>query len=318
MRCRNTTGRLVILCGSFALLSGVQEADAQSPAKPGSVHATGQHELKLEPQKLRLTLSIRAEGVDAKSAIEAFLTHKERVKKELIAMKADSASIEFGATQLSSGVAGMPTEMQGYESRIIAQITRSQSNIDADEIPKHYQAVATVRAEWPLPTTDADALALLPETLKEQVTARDLAGDKNKAKLEPQQQEKLEEIQAAMQENMGYYGSGDESAPFTVLFIAKVDDVSRLKAVKAAYDEAVARAEMLSSVTGHKRGDLVSLRSGETPVVAPEEFDSLYGATSAAYAANWLPDAAGDEAQNASPSGLKYHARVDAEFALQK
>jgi uncharacterized protein YggE len=314
----NTTGRLIACAAASALLCGVPQADAQLPAKPASIHATGQHELKLPPQKLRLTLSIRAEGVDAKTAIESFLAHKERVKKELVAMKAEEASIDFGATQLSNGVAGMPAEMQGYESRFIAQVTRSSPNINAAEIPKLYQAVARVRAEWPLPTTDSDALALLPETLKEQVKARDLAGEKNKAKLDGRQQEKLEEIQAAMQENMGYQSDSDQAAPFTVLFVAKVDDESRKKAFKAAYDRAVARAEMLSTVAGYKMGDLISLRCNDAPVVGTDELESVYNSPYAAYAANRLPGSSGDETQGASPNDLKFNAGVDVEFALLK
>ncbi len=291
---------------------------AETETAPGTIHAAGQHELKLDPQKLRLTLNIRAEGIDAKSAIEALLAHKERVKSELLAMKAEEASIDFGAAQLTSGIPGMSPQMMQYGSRMIAQVAGT-SNTDPADVPKVYIAASRVRAEWPLPTTDADALAMLPETLREQVKERDLMGEKNKAQLEGPQQEKLEEMQAAMQENMGYYSDNSEEAAATVMFVAKVDEEVRKKAVGAAYERAMAQAKMLSSLTGKPLGSLKALRTGDVPVSATEEIESAYGpayAAYASYAAAQMNGVAIDEALNTSPQGLKLVVRVEAEFAL--
>jgi hypothetical protein len=285
---------------------------------PATIHATGQHELTLTPQKLRLTLNIRAEGLDAKSAIEALIEHKQRVKSELLAMKAEEASIDFGAAQLTSGIQGMSAEMMRYGARVYAQVAGA-SNVDLKDVPKVYIATSRVRAEWPLPTTDADALAMLPETLKEQVKERDLMGEKNKAELDGPQQEKLEEMQAAMQENMGYYSSDDESSPVTVVFVAKVDEAQRKVAVSAAYERATAQAKLLASVSGKSLGELKSLRTGDVPIPATEEIESTYGSAYAAYAtyaASQTSGAAVDEAQSTSPRGLKLIVRVEAEFAL--
>jgi uncharacterized protein YggE len=303
---------LLSACFSSSLLY------AQSERESGTIHATGQHEIALAPQKLRLTLTIRAEGADAKSAIESLLEHKERVKSELLAMKAEEASIDFGAAQLSSGIPGMSSEMMRYGSQVIAQIA---GNADANptDVPKVYTAVSRLRAEWPLPTTDADALAMLPETLKEQVKERDLIGEKNKAQLESSQQEKLEEMQAAMQENMGYYSSSTETSPVTVMFVAKIDEADRKAAVVAAYERAMAQAKMLASVTEKPLGSLKSLRASDVPLPATEEIESTYGPAFAAYATfapGPINSLTADEALNESPKNLKLIVRVEAEFAL--
>jgi uncharacterized protein YggE len=293
-----------------ALCSG-QLLYAESQSVPAAIHASGQHDLKLEPQKLRLTLNIRAEGVDAKSAIEALLEHKERVKNELLAMKADEASIDFGAAQLTSGIPGMSAEMGPYAARMMARQVAGALKV--------YIAASRVRAEWPLPTTDADALAMLPETLKEQVKERDLRGEKNKAQLDEVQQEKLEEMQAAMQENMGYYSDNSEAATVLVMFVAKINEDDRKKAVSAAYERATAQAKMLSSVTGKSLGSLKSLRTGDVPIPATDEMESAYGqayAAYASYAGAQMNGVAMDEALNTSPQGLKLLVRVEAEFAL--
>jgi uncharacterized protein YggE len=308
----------IFTLASLGLLWNCALARGQSPSAPATIHASGQHELKLEPQKLRLTLNIRAEGVDAKSAIEALIQHKQRVKNELLAMKAEEDSIDLGAAQLSSGIPGMPAELMRYGARMMAQVAGA-STPDPAQVPKVYIAASRVRAEWPLPTTDADALAMLPETLKEQVKERDLMGEKNKAELDGPQQEKLEEMQAAMQENMGYYSSDDGSSPVAVIFVAKIDEESRKAAVSAAYERALAQAKMLSSVSGKSLGNLKSLRTGDVPVPATEEIESTYGSAYAAYAnyaASQISGVGIDEAQSTSPRGLKVIVRVEAEFAL--
>jgi uncharacterized protein YggE len=310
--------QFTITFASLGLLWNGALACGQSPPATASIHASGQHELKLDPQKLRLTLTIRAEGVDAKSAIEALIEHKRRVKDELLAMKAEEASIDLGAAQLTSGIPGMPAAMSPYGPRMMLQVAGA-SNTDPSQVPKVYIATSRVRAEWPLPTTDADALAMLPETLKEQVKERDLMGEKNKAELDGPQQEKLEEMKAAMQENMGYYSSDDGSSPVAVMFVAKIDEESRKNAVSAAYERALAQAKMLSTVTGKSLGNLKSLRTGDVPVPATEEIESTYGTAYAAYANFAASQPAGvgiDEAQSASPRGLKVIVRVEAEFML--
>jgi uncharacterized protein YggE len=315
--------RFIITFASLGLLWNGALACGQSPPAAASIHASGQHELKLAPQRLRLALNIRAEGVDAKSAIEALIRHKQRVKNELLAMKAEEDSIDLGTAQLSSGIPGMPAEMMRYGAgiygaRMLSQVAGA-SNTDPAQVPKVYIATSRVRAEWPLPTTDADALAMLPETLKEQVKERDLAGEKNKAELDGAQQEKLEEMQAAMQENMGYYSSDEGSSPVAVMFVAKIDEESRRKAVSAAYERALAQAKMLSSVSGKSLGNLKSLRTGDVPVPATEEIESTYGTAYAAYSNFTASQPAGvgiDEAQSTSPRALKLIVRVEAEFAL--
>jgi uncharacterized protein YggE len=319
MPSRNQFQRLFSLLMLGLACSG-NPAHGQSASPVATIHASGQHELKLEPQKLRLTLTIRAEGADAKSAIEALLEHKTRVKSELLAMKAEAGSIDFGAAQLSSGIPGMSAEMAPYGARMMAQLGGA-SNIDPAEVPKVYTAVSRVRAEWSLPTADADALAMLPETLRQQVKERDLMGEKNKADLDGPQQEKLEEMQAAMQENMGYFTSAGEISPVTVMFVAKIDEKARKAAISAAYERAFAQAKMLASVSGKSLGNLQSLRTADVPVPATEGIESIYGAAYAAYtnyaaSQTMTSSVAIDEAENASPQGLKVFVRVEAEFAL--
>jgi hypothetical protein len=233
-------------------------------------------------------------------------------------MKADEASIEITSPQLSGSMAGMPQVMPGTSSIYYPQAIPPPvpGEVRPENPPKVYVAAAHVQAEWLLPTTDADALAMLPETLKEQITKRDLMGTKNKAKLDPSQQEKVEEFQAKMQEAMSYAMSTSEGQAFTVLFVANADDESRKKGIKAAYDQAIARAELLAAVTGHKLGDLVSLRCDDTPSAGVGDVQTAYA--SVGYPGLHMPQSPGAAAVSTSPGGLKLDVKVDVTFAIAK
>jgi uncharacterized protein YggE len=301
----------------FLFAVWLRPANAQTPVMtPGTVHATGQHAIKLAPQKLRLSLAIRAEGADAKSAIEAFVKHKDRVKKELVEMKADEASIEISSPQLSGSMAGMPQAWTSYPPRYFAEPPPVPGEARPETMPKVFVALAQVKAEWPLPTTDADALAMLPETLKEQITKRDLAGTKNKAQLDPSQQEQVEELQAKMQELMSYATSTGEGQAFTVLFVAKLDEETRKQAIKAAYDRAVAQAQTLAAATGHKLGDVVSLRCEDRPSSGVGDVQAQYAAVS--YPGVNMFRADGDVALSTDPGGLGIGVKVDVAFAIAR
>jgi uncharacterized protein YggE len=302
-----------LIIAALVTLTLALPASAEST---GAIHASGQHEIKLAPQKLRLSLHIRAEGADAKSAVEAFVKHKDRIKKDLLEMKAEEASIVIDAPTLAQTVPGIPAEYSAYAARYLPPPVPGEAA--RPNVPKVFVATSQVKAEWPLPTTDADALALIPETLKEQIKTRDLAGEKNKAKLDSSQQEKLEELQAAMREN--YAASTEDSHDFTVAFVAKVDEESRKAAIKAAYDRAFAQAETLAAVTSHKLGNLVSLRCEETPSTEADAAMPNYAAAmSAAYLGlNANNIANHTDALSNSPAGLKLNVQVHVEFAIAK
>jgi hypothetical protein len=296
---------------------------APAPQRP-TIHASGQHQVKLPPKKLRLTLSMKAEGLDAKSAIRALADHKTKVKTELLALKAEEASITFGATRLSSGIAGLPPEAARYGQQMIMQMLDSGPHggrggggaAKQGEMPTVFTAVASARAEWALPTTDLDALALLPETLKEQIKQRDLVGEKNKAKFEAAMQERVEEISTAMRDRMGGYSSDNETAPFAVLFVSRMDEPTRQAATKAAFEQASAEADALAKVTTFKKGPVLSLRYNTALVPNMDEMTSNY-AMQFAMAARHSTDLTGEEASGASPDDLKLVVSVEVDFALE-
>jgi uncharacterized protein YggE len=311
--------RRILIVLSLSPAFGVVPIAAGADPRPASasIHASGTKEITLQPQKVRLALIVRAEGTDSKSAIVALGKHKERVRKELLEMKADDSSITFGGPQLSHGIPGMPSEWTSYQTRIFLQSAGSNGAKDAAKMPQVYTATAKVNAEWSLPTDDIDALAILPGTLKEQIEARDLVGLKNKATLDRAKQETLEELQAKMREN--YAASTEDSDQFNIAFVAHIDEKTREQALKSAFDNAIARATQLARISGNKLGDLISLRCSESPVN-----DS--GITVPTTAAMMSGVVAGpkvtatntEDPISPNPGELKVTTKVDVEFAIAK
>lgn len=252
---------VLILLTATALSSA---ANGQVPSLPEGLNglsSSGTESIPVKPTKIRLVMWVKAEGVDAKSAIKALAAHRTRVAKELAAMKAEEASIEFSAAQVSSGDDDNESNAR-YMRRSMMQIMQ-QNGQDVSEmsLPITYTAKAAVKAEWTLPVSDSDALALLPATLTAQIEARDLAGEKNKAELDAAAKEKMEEMQAMMNEQMGgYYSSSEENSNKPkIMLVGEISDEMTKAALKKAYENAVGEAQMIAAASGQKLGKLKSV-----------------------------------------------------------
>jgi uncharacterized protein YggE len=239
----------------------VQNASGQflypdSPLGSG-IMVSGSETIPVKPTKLRLVMWVKAEGTDAKAALQALAAHRTKVKQDLIAMKAEEASITFSGSRLQSG--DNQDESASYVRMQMMRASGASPNEAA--APEVVTAMAAVKAEWSLPVQEGDALALIPATLKEQIKARDLAGEKNKAELSAEAQEQMEEMAAMMQEEYGYYGGGDAQAATApkIDFLGSVSQEQVQLATKAAFNSAFGKASALADATGQKLGSLTSL-----------------------------------------------------------
>ncbi len=244
------------------------------PSKGVSASATEM--VSVKPDKLRLLMQIKAQGSDAKSALASMNEHKEKVKKELEAMKADKDTVVFSPIRASTGDA----ESNGNSRRMMQmQMQMSQGRGGKPTAPKPlptvYTVTCTVKAEWPLPVKEGDALALLPMTLKEQISSRDIAGEKNKPKLGKAEQEQLDEMEAMMTEQYSYGGDSNNANGPIITFIAKVPEELQQKATAATFRKAVKEIESTSGATGIKLGKL----TGVTSASAIQDRSEMYAAS---------------------------------------
>lgn len=256
----------LVACFAIVLsITAVRWASAQFPySSPGGqgISATATEQMELKPQKLRLLMWVKAQGTDAKSAIQSLSKHRDRVQTDLKSMKAVESSIAFSAPRVAS------SEGNSRESQMMQQMRQMQmmrgggSSPNMDAMPTIYTAMCAVKAEWELPIQEGDALAMIPSSLKAQIETRDLEGKNNKPELDAKAQEQMEEMQAMMEEQYGgfSYSSNEQSGP-RILFVASVDEQQVAAATKSAFEAAAAKAKTLAAAAGLELGSLVSLTS---------------------------------------------------------
>jgi uncharacterized protein YggE len=250
MLLRTSTYGIVCLC--ILLVNNISLGQ-----QPMGLVAGGSGFVSVKPEKLRLLMQVKAQGKDAKAAILALSSHKERVKKELETMKADTASIVFSSTAVSSG---SDDEESAQMRRMQMQMRRANGGEESGgELPSIVTASCVLRAEWPLPVQEGDALAILPTTLREQLASRDIAGDKNKPEWSEAEQEKLEEMETMLREEYGFFSSDSEGERVRIDFIADASDEDVKTAIAEAYKRATGEASSLAAATGVKLGKLKGL-----------------------------------------------------------
>jgi len=243
--------RLVFALAAFAFVSAIDGScvfgQVVFPGIGGPISGTATEKVQLKPEKLRLVMWVQAKGKDAKSAITALNEQKTRVKKDLEAMKADPESIQFSASRVASDDTG------NQQRAMMRMQMQGRPNAKTAKPPSVFLARSAVKAEWPLPVSEGDALAILPANLLDQIKTRDLEGKSNKPMLDGDAQEQLDEMESMMQEQQYYAGNPDANGP-KIMFVARVPSEVREKAFQSAFRNAAEDAMMLSKASSIKLG----------------------------------------------------------------
>lgn len=250
-------------------------AQLSAPGSTAGITVSATESVPVKAERLRLVMIMKAKGADPKSAVMALSEHKQRVQKELEAMKAEKQSIEFTPSRLASE-GNESNQMQQMQMRMQMQMGQPGAAVAKAAPPTVHTAVCAMKAEWALPSSDGDALALLPATLKEQIKARDLAGENNKPKLSKAAQEQLEELEGMVAESYSYSNSGEQQS-LTIQFIAAIPEDAKKKAISAAFAKATKEADALAQSTGQKRGKLLSLTTDNPMSTAYAQMVGSFG-----------------------------------------
>ena len=200
---------------------------------------------------------VQAKGKDPKSAITALNEQKARVKKDLESMKADSESVQFSASRVASDETG------NQQRALMRMQMQGRPNAKAAKPPAVFLARSAVKAEWALPVSEGDALAILPANLLDQIKSRDLEGKNVKPMLDGDAQEQLDEMESMMQEQ--YYGSNPDANGPRILFVARIPSDVREKAFQNAFKNATEDAQMLSKASSIKLGKPIGISKTPSP-----------------------------------------------------
>lgn len=291
---------IVVCC--IAMYSGTAQAQSLMSSDARGLSSSATETITVKPAKIRLLMWIKAQGKDAKSAILALNGHKEKVRKELASMKAEADSVAFSPSRIGSGNSNQEQRMIQMQMRAM----RGGGNATPTPAPKIVTATCALKAEWALPVQEGDALAILPATLKEQIGARDLAGDKNKPELSESEQEQMDEMQKMMEEQMGgYYSSEDEGNGPTIKFVGTAEPADISAATKKAFESAVAKAKTVSESTGVKLAKLSTVATQSN-----NAFEDMRRFSSYSNYENQMPamfeNGSENEVSSDSASDLKY------------
>ena len=242
--------------------------DSSSTVGSGGLTSTGSHTLKLRPTRLRVAIEVRGEGRSGADALRALADQRTLVSQELLEMRADREKVEFSAPKISIGYLGFSDlnhpMLQNLIRRGLVPADPYQTDTDLEQgevpMPRSFVAISRATAEWELPTDDADALALLPETLRKQVAQRDLTGKKKRLEMTDEEQEQWAELQRqAGNQNFFVQNQNPVSSDVQWVYVATLDPKLEQEAIQAAYQEAERRAAALSAASQLKLGRVIRL-----------------------------------------------------------
>jgi uncharacterized protein YggE len=228
-------------------------------ALDGTISGNGIVVLKREPQVLRLQIDLLAKGKNLKEVLEKLKARREAARKQLTALVAAPASIEFADVKIMPG----KTDQQRQMEMMIRQRMRSAGRATTKEAEKFGPLTVSVglKAEWPLQAATAEERLLRAHELEEKLKAADLAGRNETEQLSPEEQEAAEESEDA-QMRMYESSEGPKPGEPVFLYVGKIPDPDRAKALAEAFGKAKAEAARLAEAAGVTLGALRYVGSG--------------------------------------------------------
>ncbi|MFI5378460.1 MAG: SIMPL domain-containing protein [Tepidisphaerales bacterium] len=290
-------------CFALALLAvlAAPASRAGSPADDRVIHSTGAAGVKRPADTMRVTVELTAEGKTMKDALETLKTRRAAAEKKLAALGPVDKSVEF-----SDARAGSQDPRQRQMERMLRSRMQTKTAKKPAETPP-VKVALTVKAEWSLAGKTGDALLMAATELQEKIRAADL-GEAKSASLE--EQEAMEESG-----NSSYDGSTPvRPGEPAFVFVARVPEEVRTKALADALGKARAGAERLAKAAGGQLGAIRALSTQSTPDA--DEMDA-YAYQRRAYMMRYGGGSDdSDEAVSASPGpvGLNLMVQVSYEF----
>lgn len=266
------TSRNVIVPSAALILAALVPAlsQAQSSA-PGTVMGNGVVTLKKQPEFLRVQVELQEKGKDLQEALAKIKERRDAARKRLVALGAADKAVEFGETQVSQSTERQMMEMM-LRDRLRGGIKKPEQKPAA---PDPVYVSILLKADLPLKASNAEELLVAAQTLQEKIKAADLGGAKEAKKLTPEEQELAEELAGLG----GRRGGSDGPQPGEPLFVfvCKISDAEREKALAEAFQKARQDAARLARAAGAELGTLHQLsaqpvNSGEAGL-SPYRFD---------------------------------------------
>ena len=238
----------------FLLSSRAAHAQVES-----SVSGTGLVTLQRQPDLLRMQMEIAADGKTLQEALDKLKAKREAAKAKLQAMGVADAALEVGQPTIGS----IGNDRRSQMERMVRMRMNNGNRPAPTSQPGPSVSVSlSLKAEWPLTGKSGDQLLLAAYDLQEKVKAADLAQSGKTGKPRTPEEEE-------MAEEMNGMGGPDQSQqqPGEPLFmyVSKLADADRAKAVADAFQKAKVEAGQLAKAAGMSLGALRNLNSQAAP-----------------------------------------------------
>lgn len=291
----------------------------QGPAME-TVSGMGNVTIKPQPSALRMHIELVAKGKDLPEALAKLKDRREAAAAQLETLKANKGSITFG----SPGLSQIQDAQRRQLEALIRQRMRSGKRVPKGlKAPKSVTVAMKLSAEWPLQADGPEGLLLAAQQIIEKVKAADLAGVGQAEKLSPEEEELADEITEP-------FGGMDEEKvepgePF-FLYVARISDQQRDRAMAEAFAKAKLQAQQLARAAGIRLGPLTGLtgQGGGSSEVMASQFGG-FGYARQQYLQRLIGqadfpgmDEKGNETASAQPDSLVFTFMVRASFGFQK
>jgi len=246
-------------------------APARSQTQPASVSGTGMVTVERPAQRMRMHIELGASAPTLKAALAALKDRREAAQSQVESLGADKKSIKFTDPVLSSDTSDRRRQM---EQMIRSKLAGRRKGGAAPALPTSHAVSTTLTADWPLTPGAAEQVLLAVHDVQTKVEAADLAGLKEKKAISPEEQELAEEMA-----DMSSRGYGDENRPPGTpqfMFIAKISDADREKALANAFAKAKSQAARTAKAAGAELGGLLRVADNASAATGFDE-SSYFG-----------------------------------------
>src|SRR5262245_16361997 len=278
---------------------------------PATVSGTGTVEIKRPAEILRVQFDVMAKGKDLTDAIEKLKARRQFVVSELAKLGANKDSVVFGDNEVLDEASNRNDQL----ARMMAMRNKALGKTPKGKTEAPTVLFVPLKVDFPLPAKPDELLAMT-RNLQDKIKTAELGGMKADAKSTPEEEELIEEAVG-----MPGRGMGDEQprGTPTFLYVFKITEADRKKALADAFTQAKQDARRLAQAAGMDLGELYKLIDQSQAGADPEEIMSMTtprGFAYGRYGGGLGGLLVGDEAIGMSPGKTAVKVGVMAQFRL--
>jgi uncharacterized protein YggE len=276
---------------------------------PDAITGNGTATIKKSPDVIRMQIQLSADGKSLKEALTKLSQRKEAAKKKLAGLGAADNAVTFEDVRTEAADPRQAMERMMRQRMGMRAGGNRPTTGPAGGAGGNVKVVVTLKAQWPLAGKSPEDVLVAAHELQEKVKAADLA-DMKTASLEEQE---------AREEQAGNDPSEQGPAPGepVFLFVARISDEERAKAMADAFNKAKAQAQDLAKAAGAQLGALKQISGQVAPDVNAMQYQYMQYARYQGIYNDVTNSGDANEAIGMQPGAVTTRVAVSASFAIK-